>query len=64
MKTNPGLPICPNCGRRFNDSDFFDPTFASDVSFVEAEYKCFGCGREGNVYFDFSNITLYEEEVV
>lgn len=59
---NPGLPICPNCGCRLTDSNFFDPTFASDFSYVEAEYKCLNCETEGNVYFNFNDITMYDKE--
>ena len=64
MKTNPGLPICPNCGRRLNDSDLFDPAFASDFSFVESEYKCLDCEREGRVCFDCRLVEQYEEEEI
>lgn len=62
MKTNPGLPMCPKCGRRFTVGDLFDPTHSSDLSYIECEYKCTDCETEGNMYFDFASITQYEKE--
>lgn len=52
------MPTCPKCGKSLTDNQMFSPSFASDFSFVEAEFEC-QCGAEGIVFYDYKSTAMY-----
>ena len=51
---------CPEC--HGTDCRVSMPVLASDYSFVNADWECENCGREGTANYVFGEIDLYDKE--